>query len=95
MFASEFPHSDSSRGVVEEFLEEFLKEAPLTDAVKRRLPSDNSIAFYGLSTMCWRWPTASGAPSRRREPGGRDGKSRQARSQLRNMRFCRYEMPPL
>ena len=44
MFASDFPHFDSSRGVVEAFW----KDQHVPDPLKRRLLSDNCIAFYGL-----------------------------------------------
>jgi predicted TIM-barrel fold metal-dependent hydrolase len=44
MFASDFPHFDSSRGVVDEFW----KAPGLPDPLKRRLLGDNCIAFYGL-----------------------------------------------
>ena len=43
MFASDFPHFDSSRGVVEEFW----KDQRLPDPLKRKLLGDNCIAFYG------------------------------------------------
>jgi predicted TIM-barrel fold metal-dependent hydrolase len=44
MFASDFPHFDSSPGVVEAFW----KETALPDTLKRRVLRDNCLAFYGL-----------------------------------------------
>jgi hypothetical protein len=44
MFASDFPHFDSSRGVVDEFW----RETRLPDGLKQRVLSDNCLAFYGL-----------------------------------------------